>query len=245
MTFAEASDSVLVVEDDAETRELLTEVCRDEGIEVCAAATGRDALRLSLERRLDVVLLDLQLPDMSGLDVCRELRRRDPRAIITIVTGRTNELDVVLSLELGADDYILKPFRIRELVARVRAHLRRLHASDESTPGRDPSTSLRVGRLMLHEAERIATLDGQPLALTRTEFDLLKVLAEHPGWVLTREQLVSLVWGYHEEGTSRLLDAHIKNVRRKIEVDPHHPKMLLTVREIGYKLVEATGPLTS
>jgi len=243
--FAATPDSVLVVDDDLETRELLAEVCRDEGIEVRTAATGKEALRLSLDQRFDVVLLDLHLPDVSGFDVCRELRRRDSRVVISMVTGSTSELDAVVCLELGADDYIVKPFHLRELVARVRAHLRRLHAFDQSVDRRDPSRSLQVGRLMLHEEERMATLDGQPLVLTRTEFDILKFLAEHPGWVLTREQLVSLVWGYDDEGTTRLLDAHIKNLRRKIEVDPHHPKMLLTVREIGYRLVETTAPLTT
>jgi DNA-binding response OmpR family regulator len=185
------------------------------------------------------VLLDLMLPGMSGYDVCRELRRVDAELPIIMVTAKGEEVDKVIGLELGADDYITKPFGPRELVARIRAHLRkasrRVGGSIDWPSGL--ASSLRIGPLLIRLAEREVVLAGREVPLTRTEFEILSYLARHAGQVLTRNQIVAEVWGFEVEGGSRLLDSHVKNLRSKIEPDPRHPHLIVTVRQLGYTLV--------
>jgi two-component system response regulator RegX3 len=230
---------VLVVEDDPAVRLSLRLMCQKEGVEVLEAPTGPQALA-SLEGTPDLVLLDLMLPGMDGLEVCRRMRRERPSQPVIILTARGDEGYKVTGLELGADDYVTKPFSPRELLARMRAVLRRAtrppeHAAPEPE---DRPAPLTLGSLALDLAARIVTRDGQPVALTRTEFDLLAALAQQPGRAYTRAELVSRVWGYADEGGTRLLDSHIGHLRAKVEPDPAHPSYVRTVRGIGYRLCE-------
>jgi DNA-binding response OmpR family regulator len=176
------------------------------------------------------VVLDLSLPDTNGLDVCREIRRTDPIVPIIMVTAKSEEIDKVIGLELGADDYVTKPFGVRELVARIRANLRKAEARRTAMVQEDVATddAMRLGPLLVRLAERQVTLDGRPVSLTRTEFEILSMLLEHVGRVITREQIIERVWGLATEGDDRLVDAHVRNLRQKIERDPRHPELLVT-----------------
>jgi two-component system alkaline phosphatase synthesis response regulator PhoP len=235
---------ILVVEDDAVVRRAVRLACERDGLRVVEAASGTAALERIAADRPDLVLLDLLLPGLGGLDVCRAVRRRDETLPIIVVTAKSEETDKVLGLELGADDYVTKPFGPRELVARIHAVLRRASRSlgpshggvDADAAGRPPEAPLRCGErtiwLEAHEVE----VQGQAVHLTRTEFELLAALARNVGRVLTRDHLVSLVWGYPGEGPSRLLDSHIKHLRRKLELHPARPRYVQTVRHLGYKL---------
>jgi len=220
-----------VVDDERRIAEIASDYLRHAGFGVLNAATGEQALAIARERRPDLVVLDLGLPRMDGLDVARALRRESPVPII-MLTARVEESDRLLGLELGADDYITKPFSPRELVARVRAVLRRA----TSAP---PGDVLRIADLVLDASRRSATIRGAPIDLTATEFSLLATLARHPGRVFTRAQLLDAVRGDEAEPFDRAIDAHVKNIRRKIEADPREPRYLLTVYGIGYKCAEA------
>jgi two-component system, OmpR family, response regulator RegX3 len=219
---------ILVVEDEESFSDALSFMLRKEGFLVDVASTGTDALTQFDRSPADLVLLDLMLPGMSGTDVCRTLRARS-RVPIIMVTAKDSELDKVLGLELGADDYVTKPFSSRELVARIRAVLRRNvddvedHAVVASGPVRiDPER---------HEVR----VDGQLISLPLKEFDLLEYLVRHAGRVLTRGQLIDRIWGSDYVGDTKTLDVHIKRLRSKVEPDPAHPVHLLTVRGLGYK----------
>ncbi len=185
----------------------------------------------------DLVLLDLMLPGMSGYDVCREIRRADEELPIIMVTAKGEEVDKVIGLELGADDYVTKPFGPRELIARIRANLRKRGRASDVTGSPSAVRSVRIGQLVIGLAEREVAISGRAVSLTRTEFDILSCLAGHAGQVLNRDQIVAQVWGYNGEDGARLLDSHIKNLRRKIEPDPRWPRFIVTVRQVGYKLV--------
>ena len=220
-----------MVDDERRIAEIAGDYLRHAGYGVLTAGTGEQALVLARERRPDLVVLDLGLPRMDGLDVARTLRRESAVPII-MLTARVEEPDRVLGLEVGADDYMTKPFSPRELVARVRAVLRRAAAA----PGGD---TLRVGDVVLDLPRRFVTVAGSPVDLTATEFDLLAALARHPGRVFTRAQLLDAVRGHTDEPFDRAIDAHVKNIRRKIEADPRTPRYLLTVYGIGYKCTDA------
>jgi phosphate regulon transcriptional regulator PhoB len=225
---------VLIVEDEPDIRDLLVFHLEREGYQVTKSRSGVEALRLAQASPPDLVLLDLMLPEMDGLEVCRRLRRDPATQAVPIVmlTARGDEVDRVLGLELGADDYVVKPFSPRELVARIRAVLRRARPS----PGTAPTT---VGRLSIDPAAHIVTVDGLPVTLTRKEFDLLRALVEAKGRVLSREFLLDHVWGYSAAGEieSRTVDVHVRRLRQKLGPEG---RRIGTVTGVGYRL-EADG----
>lgn len=237
---APTAPRILVVEDDAAVRLSLRLAVQKEGFAVAEASNGSAALQEVERQRPDLILLDLMLPDLSGFDVCRAIRQRDPALPVIMLTARGDEVDKVVGLELGADDYITKPFSPRELVARIRAVLRRsARAGEAPTAGASGADVLTHDGLRIDLGARQVSVDGRPVALTRTEFELLAALAASPGRVQTRDQLVTRVWGYEAEGATRLLDSHIARLRAKIEPDPGHPRYIQTVRDVGYRLGSA------
>ena len=224
--------TVLIVDDEPEIVRLVRDYLERAGFEVMTAATGPDALREFMRRRPDLVILDLTLPETDGLDVARAIRRASDVPII-MLTARTEEADRVAGLELGADDYVTKPFSAREVVARVRAVMRRAQAAAT----RDDV--VRVGESMVLDAPRMQVqVDGREVLLTATEFQLLLYMARQPGRVFTRAQLLDAVHGVAIESYERAIDAHVKNIRRKIESDPRAPQHLQTVFGVGYRLVD-------
>lgn len=225
------NELILVVDDEPKIVRLARDYLEQSSFHVQVAADGNTALAAARQDRPDLVVLDLNLPGMDGLDVCRALRRTSNVPII-MLTARAEEMDRLIGLELGADDYIVKPFSPRELVARVRAVLRR-------TQGELPTPELiRTGELEIDLAGHHATLAGAPLRLTRIEFRLLAILAQHPGQTLTRGQLIDRLHGVAEGGFDRSIDAHIKNLRRKLEDDPAHPRYVVTIYGVGYQFAE-------
>ena len=224
---------VLVVDDEPAIVEIVRDYLTDGGYRVSTARSGDEALAQIRAIRPDLVVLDLGLPGLDGLDVTRTVRRSSGVPII-ILTARSDETDRVVGLELGADDYLVKPFSPRELLARVRAVLRRSGAPTEAGDDR----LLRVGELTLDRARRLATVEQRTVDLTATEFDLLAHMAAAPGRVFTRGQLLETIHGVAADAGERAIDAHVKNVRRKIETDPHRPRRLLTVHGVGYRLAE-------
>jgi DNA-binding response OmpR family regulator len=221
---------ILVVEDDDRIRRALRLALEDEGYEIDEAADGEEGLALYSQSDPDVVLVDLMLPGMSGFDVCRELRKTSGVPIV-VVTARSDTHDVVAGLEAGADDYVTKPFAVKELTARIRSLLRRA-STVTAAPGR-----LVFGSVEIRPDAGIVRRDGDEVALTKTEFRLLCELAVHSGIVLSRDQLLERIWGYDYFGDARLVDAHIRRLRTKIEDDPADPTLIVTVRGLGYKLV--------
>ncbi len=220
---------VLVVEDEESFSDALSYMLRREGYEVEIAATGPDALTAFDRAGADLVLLDLMLPGLSGTEVCRELRNRSKVPII-MVTARDTEVDKVVGLELGADDYVTKPFSSRELIARVRAVLRRGGEPDELL-----TNTVEAGPVRMDVERHTVSVDGQSVNMPLKEFDLLELLLRNAGRVLTRGQLIDRVWGSDYVGDTKTLDVHVKRLRAKIEPDPGSPKYLVTVRGLGYK----------
>jgi len=219
---------ILLVEDDASIREITTIGLRNAGFEVDTAADGQEGLDRFRSAAYDLVLLDVMLPRLDGLEVARAIRRTSTVPVV-MLTARADTIDVVVGLEAGADDYVRKPFEVPELVARVRAAIRRA--------GREAGEpeQLRLGPVTIDLAGRTVARDGQEVALTRTEFDLLAELARNPGRVLTRDLLLDRIWGYDYLGDSRLVDVAIQRLRAKIEADPAAPELIQTVRGAGYK----------
>jgi len=228
---------ILVIEDDRDIARLVELHLRDMGCEVRLAHDGRTGLEQVLGKSFDLVILDLMLPGIDGLDLCRRLRARPEYIPILMLTAKTSELDRVLGLEVGADDYLTKPFSIRELVARVKALFRRVEAMAAPATGPGQKT-IRVGDLVIDVEKRRVTLQGTPADLTAKEFDLLLQFAQHPGRVYTRSQLLDLVWGYGHDGYEHTVNSHINRLRAKIEKDPARPRYLLTVWGIGYKFAD-------
>jgi two-component system, OmpR family, response regulator MtrA len=224
--------SLLFIEDDDSIRLALRLALEDEGYEVREAADGRSGLEAFAADEPDLVLLDLRLPDIGGFEVCRQLRSNSIVPII-IVTAQTDTYDLVAGLEAGADDYVTKPVVPKELAARIRAALRRvqLHESPSTT------RASRFGDVELRREQGIALKGGVELSLTKTEFRLLCEFADHAGMVLSRDQLLERVWGYEYLGDSRLVDAHVRRLRVKIEDHPDDPKLIVTARGIGYRLI--------
>jgi len=217
---------VLVVDDDPALAEMLGIVLRTEGFEPSFVADGERALAAFRSTKPDLVLLDLMLPGTDGLDVCRQIRSESGTPIV-MLTARSDTVDVVLGLECGADDYIVKPFKPKELIARMRARLRR-----NDTQGAE---MLTIGDVTIDVAGHVVARDGEPIALTPLEFDLLAALARKPGHVFTREQLLEQVWGYRHAADTRLVNVHVQRLRAKVEHDPERPALVVTVRGVGYK----------
>jgi DNA-binding response OmpR family regulator len=226
--------SVLVVDDEPKILTVVRDYLADAGFSVTTAVDGPSALDRARAVRPDLVVLDLGLPGLDGLDVARELQRRGPVPII-MLTARGDEVDRVLGLELGADDYLVKPFSPRELVARVRAVLRR----GERARGDEDADPIVVGDVTVDPARRQVTVAGRAVDLTATEFDLVAHLARQPGRVFTRAQLLDVIHGIAVETYERAVDAHVKNIRRKLEPDPHRPRYVVTVHGVGYRYAEA------
>ena len=217
---------VLVVDDDPALAEMLGIVLRGEGFEPSFCADGLRALNIFRETRPDLVLLDLMLPGLGGIDVCRQIRAESGVPIV-MLTAKTDTVDVVLGLESGADDYVVKPYKPKELVARVRTRLRR-----DTAPAPE---RLEIGDLSIDVAGHVVSRDGKAINLTPLEFDLLVALARKPWQVFTREVLLEQVWGYRHAADTRLVNVHVQRLRSKIEQDPERPEIVVTVRGVGYK----------
>ncbi|MEE8618681.1 MAG: response regulator transcription factor [Dehalococcoidales bacterium] len=228
-----AGKRVLVVDDDAKTVELVKLYLNRDGYRVLTANDGVEALRLAQEGHPDLIVLDLMLPGIDGLEVCRTLRHESEVPII-MLTARTTDKDKLTGLGLGADDYVTKPFSPRELAARVRAVLRRL-------PGERGPDEIKYGQLTVNFIRHEAFLAERPLNLTTVEFKLLGVITKEPGRVFSRGQLIEKALGYDFEGFDRTIDVHILNLRRKLEPDPSHPRYIKTVYGAGYKLLEVSS----
>ncbi|MDO8389919.1 MAG: response regulator transcription factor [Actinomycetota bacterium] len=225
--------SLLFIEDDDAIRLALRLALEDEGYEVREAPDGRSGLNAFAESEPDLVLLDLRLPDLSGFEVCRSLRSNSIVPII-IVTAQTDTYDLVAGLEAGADDYVTKPVVPKELAARIRAALRRVHLHESTSV---PTSISRFGDIELRRDQGIVLKAGQELNLTKTEYRLLCEFADHANMVLSRDQLLERVWGYEYLGDSRLVDAHVRRLRVKVEDQPDEPKLVVTARGIGYRLL--------
>jgi len=217
---------VLIVDDDTALAEMLGIVLRSEGYEPVLCADGAHALEVFREHKPDLVLLDLMLPGMDGIDVCRAIRAESGVPIV-MLTAKTDTIDVVVGLESGADDYVVKPFKPKELVARIRARLRR---TEEPAP-----ELLEIGDLVIDVAGHSVKRNGSAISLTPLEFDLLVALARKPWQVFTREVLLEQVWGYRHAADTRLVNVHVQRLRSKVERDPEHPEIVVTVRGVGYK----------
>ena len=220
--------TILLVEDETSITEPLAEALSSEGLETQVAGTVAEALELA-RNAPDLVLLDVMLPDGSGFDVCRELRQSS-RVPIIMLTARGEEADRVVGLELGADDYVVKPFSAREVVARIRAVLRRVNAPEPGDEG-----PVEIGELRLDPARREVTHGGEALELSRKEFDLLELLMRNAGSVVSRERLISEVWDANWFGSTKTLDVHVSGIRRKLGDDPSRPRYLHTVRGVGFR----------
>ena len=231
---------ILVAEDQADIRDLLVLNLRSAGYEVVGVPDGSAALASQAERASDLLILDLMMPGLDGLEVCKALRARGRSTPILMLTAKSTELDRVLGLELGADDYLTKPFSLAELLARVKALLRRaelLRAAHDQAHA--PGGAIRNGELEILPAKRQARYRGAAIEFTALEFDLLLHFAAHPGHVFSRGQLLNAVWGYTHDGYEHTVTTHINRLRAKLEVDPMRPELILTVRGAGYKMREA------
>jgi DNA-binding response OmpR family regulator len=224
---------VLLVEDDPAIRSIISEVCRRGGYDVVEVATGSSALESVRGQEPDLVLLDWVLPDLSGIEVCRELRRRGASCPIVMLTGRTSKVDVVVGLEVGADDYITKPFDARELTARLAANLRRV---GRASGGPSLSGLLRLGGVVIDVDGRRVLVGGKEIRLTLTEFNLLRLLATNAGRVLSRDQLLEKVWGYEAEVDHHSVDPHVQRLRRKLTAEGDSGVAVDAVPGLGYRL---------
>lgn len=226
-----AAPKILIVDDETRLRVLLHDYLVQEGFRVLLADDGVQALNLIQDEQPDLIVLDLMLPGLDGLDVCRRLRTFSD-AYVLMLTAKTEEMDRVIGLEVGADDYLTKPFSPRELVARIRAMLRRPRRGSEAT---SIQQTLHAGPLVIDHARHEVTLEGVPVGLTNLEYDLLTTLASAPGRTFTRAQLINRVWGADFFGDDHVLDVHIANLRRKLGEDSAQPRFIITVRGIGYR----------
>jgi len=227
--------NVLVVEDDKSIADLLEIHLTDLNCTVTKALDGDEGLREALNKNYDLIVLDLMLPKLNGLEICKEVRKKDDYTPILMLTSKSEEIDKVLGLEVGADDYLTKPFGIREFIARVKAIFRRIEAIQKET---DNDSDITCGPLTIEVSKRRVMLNGERVDLTPKEFDLLHLLAAHPGRTYTREQLLSLLWGYQYNGYEHTVNSHINRLRSKIESDLANPKYILTSWGVGYRFNE-------
>jgi two-component system, OmpR family, alkaline phosphatase synthesis response regulator PhoP len=225
---------VLVVEDDADIAALLIQSLKQAGFEVCHSVSCHQALVLARQQRFSLVTLDLSLPDGDGLDLCRHLKDLNPELAILMVSARHSETDMIVGLELGADDYISKPFSLREFQARVRSLMRRVELLKNSSVNQ-PANMLRVGTLVIDKSTHRVVLEGAAIDLTATEFELLEFLARQPYRVFSRSQLLTSVWGYQHSGYEHTVNSHINRLRNKLEKDPAQPKIVETIWGVGYR----------
>jgi len=225
---------VLVIEDERDIAELLALHLRDINCEATLAADGHEGMRQAFARCWDLVILDLRLPGLDGLSICRALRRESRYVPILMLTSKSSELDRVLGLELGADDYVTKPFSVSELMARVKAIFRRVESLEKRYPG--GAETLAIGPLQIDAAGRQVLVNKENVPLTAREFDLLLHFARHPNCVFSRAQLLDSVWGYGHDGYEHTVNSHINRLRAKIEPDPAQPEFIVTVWGVGYKL---------
>jgi len=233
---AQTNSSILVIEDDREIGTLLEIHLQDRGHLVSRAEDGLAGLALAQDGEFDLVILDLMLPGLDGMEVCKRIRKDDRHLPILMLTARSEEIDKILGLELGADDYLTKPFSIRELLARTSALLRRSNLAE--TQKEETSAILDFGALQIDIKRRRAVLDGKILDLTAKEWELLLLLAKNPGRTYSRQELLDLVWGYQYEGYSHTVNSHINRLRSKVERDPARPEFILTKRGLGYRFVD-------
>ncbi|WP_436374331.1 response regulator YycF [Cytobacillus sp. BC1816] len=226
---------ILVVDDEKPIADILQFNLKKEGYEVVCAYDGNDALEKVEEIKPDLILLDIMLPQRDGIEVCREVRKKYDMPII-MLTAKDSEIDKVLGLELGADDYVTKPFSTRELIARVKANMRRHQQIASKTEEEDESNEIEVGSLIIHPDAYVVSKRGETIELTHREFELLHYLAKHIGQVMTREHLLQTVWGYDYYGDVRTVDVTVRRLREKIEDNPSHPTWIVTRRGVGYYL---------
>ncbi|HVU38282.1 MAG TPA: response regulator transcription factor [Opitutales bacterium] len=225
---------ILVVEDDANIRRGIVDILESEGYEVTQAPNGADGLKLFKQEKFDLVLLDLMMPEMSGYDVCREIRKRDAQTPVLILTAKSQEIDKVVGLELGADDYITKPFGVRELLARVQAALRRAHVGGEGAPAPLPE-EFQFGHATIRSKQFEARRGDQVFTLTPRELKLIELFMHKPNEALSRQYLLDQAWGIDYLGTTRTLDQHIAQLRKKIEPESEDDGTIMTVHGVGYR----------
>ncbi|ACK40680.1 MULTISPECIES: response regulator YycF [Listeria] len=230
-----AEKKILVVDDEKPIADIVKFNLNKEGFDVYCAYDGDEALELVEEVQPDLILLDIMLPGRDGIEVCREVRKKYDMPII-MVTAKDSEIDKVIGLELGADDYVTKPFSNRELIARVKANLRRHSQVSSSAAEEEENSELEIGSLIIHPDAYVASKRGETIELTHREFELLHYLAKHMGQVMTREHLLQTVWGYDYFGDVRTVDVTVRRLREKIEDNPSHPAWLVTRRGVGYYL---------
>jgi DNA-binding response OmpR family regulator len=228
------SRKILVVEDDKDIARLVELHLQDEGYAVTVAADGASGLRRATSDPYDLIILDLILPGLDGLEICRRLRARPEFTPVLMLTAKSTDLDRILGLEMGADDYLVKPFNVRELLARVKALFRRVEALAAKEEGQR-QRPIRSGGLLVEPETRKVSVDGKPVHLTAREFELLLELCRHPGKVYTRAQLLDKVWGYSYQGYEHTVNTHINRLREKIEANPASPRYVLTVWGVGYR----------
>ena len=228
----------LIIEDDGAIIDLIRMHLGDQGYETTSFRNGSEGLEIALSNRFDLIILDIMLPGLDGLSICRKIRERDEGTPILMLTAKTDEIDKIVGLEVGADDYVTKPFSIRELIARVRALQRRAEARNNPEKSSAPRIS-EFGELRIDAEQRIVQVRGEKVDLTAKEFDLLKVMGDQPGRAFTREELLEQVWGYRYGGYSHTVNSHINRLRSKIEADPASPDFIKTVWGFGYRLAVA------
>ena len=227
-------EKILIVEDELTLQETLSYNLKHQGYQVITSGNGLDAIKKAAEIKPDLIILDVMLPGADGFEVCRQIRKEMNMPIL-MLTARTDEIDRVVGLEVGADDYLTKPFSMRELIARIKAMLRRMHMITEMNETKDSTKQVLIfGNLVVNEIRHEATLEGSILALSPKEFDLLLFLVKNKGKMVTRELVLEKVWGWEYIGNSRSVDVHIRWLREKIEVDPKKPNRIITVRGGGY-----------
>jgi two-component system, OmpR family, response regulator RegX3 len=228
-----STSRILVVDDEDSVRESVGYALEQEGFDVTLAANGEEAEGQISDDHFDLLILDIMMPGKSGLDICREVRAHSPVPII-LLTAKDAEVDKVVGLEVGADDYVTKPFSVRELLGRVRAQLRRREL-DRSV------STIEAGPVSIDLARHLVTVRGEPINLTRSEFQVLRLLAENPGQVFSRKEIMEELWQTEFRGDVRACDVHISNLRQKVERDPQNPELVLTVRRVGYRFAEDAG----
>jgi two-component system alkaline phosphatase synthesis response regulator PhoP len=224
--------NVLLVEDDRTISDLINIHLKDMSCNVTRVFDGRDGLKEAVENNYDLIVLDIMLPNLDGLEICKELRKQENYTPILMLTAKSEEFDKVLGLELGADDYLTKPFGIREFTARVKAIFRRIEALQRD---QEQKNDISIGDLLIDVSKRRVILKGERIDLTPKEFELLQLLASHPGKTYTREQLLSILWGYSYNGYEHTVNSHINRLRGKIETDLSNPKYILTTWGVGYR----------